>query len=180
MKKVLCIAIATVMAVSLAHAEETSDEPGNLGVGYQGLAFDGGEYIMNQISVRYAPQPIGGALVFGHMKRDGKDGNSDYEYLLLQAKGFYTLIDRPNSDFYVGGSLGWGQYDYQSGSGLNTDEEDTLLIGALAGVEWNFAELPEIGFNFEIGYTAAMENDDDDGDNIFKGTSVSLGAHYYF
>lgn len=179
MKKVLCIAVAALMTVSLVHAEEAADKPGKLGIGYQGTAYGGdGPYLMNQISLRFAPQPIGGALVFGHMMRDGKDGNSDNEYWTVQAKGFYTLIDRPNSDFYIGGTLGWGYSEYKSSR--SHDESNSLILGGLAGVEWNFTELPEIGFNFEFGYNTTFESDDDDGDNIYKGTFVSLGAHYYF
>lgn len=178
MKKVLCIAVVALMAVSIGYADETSDEPGNIGIGYQGVLFEG--YTMNQISLRYAPEPIGGALVFGHMKRDHKDGGSDWEDWLLQAKGFYTLIDRQNSDFYVGGTLGWGYSEYKSGG--SEEEDTTWLIGALAGVEWNFTELPEVGFNFEFGYNVEFIEEDDGSseDSIFKGTYVSLGAHYYF
>lgn len=179
MKKVLCIAITALMSVAIVQAED--DAPGKLGVGYQGVAYDG-NYVMNQISLRMAPQPIGGALVIGQMSRDDKDGGSDWQDWLVQAKGFYTLVDRANSDFYIGGSLGWQYSKYSWSSG--EDEYTTWLVGALAGVEWNFTEIPEIGFNFEFGYNVAFEESDysssSDEESIMKGTYVSLGAHYYF
>jgi len=174
MKKVLSTVAVALLAASVARAGNGA--PGRLGIGYQGVLYDN-FYAMNQISLRLAPQPFGGALVFGQMTEDDKDGGSDDQYWLLQAKGFYTLIARKNSDFYLGGSLG-GVYSKHKWSG-GEDKNTAWLLGALAGVEWNFDELTEIGFNFEIGYNASFDDDDGD-DSVLKGTYASLGAHYYF
>ncbi len=180
MKKVLCIAMSVLMTVVVAYAEgeDNDNAPGLLGLGYQGSYHDGN--VMDQISLRWTPQPIGGQILFGHM-RWNEDSALDEEAWLFQARGLYTLIDRKNSDFYVGGALGWVWWEETGGSVDN--EEDSFLIGALAGVEWRFNEIPELGFNFEVGYNYVTEDEDFGGssyDSTHKGDYVSLGAHYYF
>ena len=197
MKKVLCLAMMTLMAVAITHAEG-ENAPGRLGIGYQGALYGEG-YTMNQIALRFAPQPFGGALVIGQMgsseesKQDGvKTSERDSSHLTVQGKFFWTLIDRPNSDFYVGAlvGLGYSTYEYTPTGGGNVSEDTTteFILGGLAGVEWRFTELPEIGFNFELGYNLAFENDEEknssysdyEDDSVFGGTYVSLGATYYF
>lgn len=192
MKKVLGIAIVALLAVTVVQAEDS--EPGAFGIGYQGAFMDQG-YTMNQIALRFAPQPIGGALVIGQMSEFEEDDPKTYEETTtawtLQGKFFYSLIERQNSDFYIGGLFGFGYYDYEdkptSGGGTTyTDEEVSFILGFLAGVEWRFAELPELGFNFELGYNVEFMNEESgsttkrERDSVFAGTSVSLGATYYF
>jgi hypothetical protein len=183
MKRILCITIAALMTVVVAYAEGDND-PGPIGIGYQGIYHPGS--VMNEISLRWAPQPIGGALAIGHMREIARDNNgSDEESVLLQGKGFWTLIDRANSDFYVGGTVGFAYTEEDYGD--HDHEWTTWILGGLVGVEWNFQELPEVGFNFEVGYNVAWESEDENHsgsdaneDSIFKGSYVSLGAHYYF
>ena len=199
MKKLLCISLMTLMAFAVTHAAEGENEPGSFGLGYQGVAFGDG-FLMNQIALRWAPQPIGGALVIGHMASTDegsvngvKDEESDTSLLTLQGKFYYTLIDRPNSDFYIGGLLGLGWYNTEyKPVGGTTEEDDTtsFVLGFLAGVEWRFTELPELGLNFELGYNLEWVNDEEknvfgsgdtwEHDTVMAGTSVSLGATYYF
>jgi hypothetical protein len=172
MKRTLAVFTIALLAASGTFAEETtSSAPGPIGIGYQGAMIDGD--FANQISLRYAPKPIGGALVFSQMTDDNRDGGDEVDLWTLEAKGFYSLIQRENSDFYVGGSLGYLNGDTNGG------DEDAWTFGALLGVEWYFNELPEVGFNFEVGYKAAMTEYEDD-DNNALGTYVSVGAHYYF
>ena len=160
---------------------------------------------MNQVSLRFAPQPIGGAVIIGSSsggtERDYKVGaDIDYDrtssYLTLQGKFFWTLIDRQNSDFYIGALAGllYSTYEYDYADGReNTDEDASFLLGVLAGVEWRLTELPEIGLNFEVGYNfdfgaGEYESKNSSGttttkyeeESVFGGTYVSLGATYYF
>ena len=179
MKKVLGMtAAAVLMAAVLAQAEEAG-APGRFGVGYQGAynSGSGSSYFVNMISLRYAPKPWGGALVFGHYNENGYEAGTDSDGWTIQARCFYTLISRPNSDFYIGASAGYGKSEYETSS--SEWDTDAILVGALLGVEWHFTELPELGFNFEIGYNAAFVDEEGD-DDTWEGTFVSLGAHYYF
>lgn len=196
MKKVLCIAMMMVIAVAITHAAEEENEPGNFGLGYQGVVVSdghdqGGPDLMNAIALRWAPKAVGGSITLGQYGYSSEDNDSPANEqttsaLTLQGKVLWTLIDRPNSDFYVGGLLGLARYEqeFTPGGGSSFTEEWTAVIfGGLAGVEWYFTELPEIGFNFEVGYnieTSTFEEPGDEIDTIFAGTSVTMGATYYF
>ena len=196
MKKVLCITMMTLMAVAITHAAEGDNEPGNFGLGYQGIVVSdghdqGGPDVMNAIALRWAPKAVGGSITLGQYGYSSEDNDSpanEWETSVwsLQGKVLWTLIDRPNSDFYVGGLLGVARYDFEAtpgGGPAFTEEWTAVIFGGLAGVEWHFTELPEIGFNFEVGYnieTSTFEEPGDEIDTIFAGTSVTMGATYYF
>jgi hypothetical protein len=173
MKKTLGIAMIVAVLASVGVRAEDS-APGRLGIGYQGtIIHESGANIGNGIALRFAPKPLGGSLSIATLDEDSKDGGDDSDHLLLEAKCFYSLISREHSNFYVGGMLGLDNYDE------NGDDENTVGIGVLLGTEWYFAELPELGFNFEVGY--AFAGDDEEGtDSVLNGTTVSVGATYYF
>jgi len=194
MKKVLSITMMALMATAIAHAEGENNAPGQFGLGYQGviiLDHANESPIMNEIMLRFAPQPIGGAILIGQQsyiwENDPKTWEETASVLTLQGKFYYRLIERKNSDFYIGGLLGFARYDAEWDPVVGpTDEENynSFILGFLAGVEWRFNELPELGFNFELGYNLEWSNLEDWGgdeeDAMFAGTSVSMGATYYF
>ena len=167
-----------IMATAVTHAE--GDEPGRFGIGYQGVLGQASSQALNAFSLRFAPKPFGGALILGEMLESTDD--DDVTAFTMQGKFFYSLIERQNSAFYIGGLLGITRYDGEF-SGFS-EESTSVLFGGLFGAEWNFSELPEIGFNFEAGYNFEADHFEDDGgadaDTLFGGTYVSLGATYYF
>ena len=171
MKKVLCILAATAMVIGVQAAEDVkTDEVGQLGVGYQGQFFSGANNVgLNALSIRWSPEPIGGQLLIG--RKTQEIGGADNSATTLEAKLFYSLIQRKQSQFYVGGKFG-----LLFGETLAGADAEGTVFGALAGTEWRFSELPEIGFNFELGYDFASEDIVPDSTGIV----VSLGAHYYF
>lgn len=176
MKKVLCILAATAMVMGVQAAEEVKKtEPGQLGVGYQGLFFANG-LMMNALSVRWSPEPLGGQVLVGRTTSKNNNNDNEASLLALQGKVFYTLIQRENSQFYAGGKFGL-LFGESTNAGGNKTDGDGWVLGALVGTEWRFSELPEIGFNFEVGYDLATT---DDPDVDLTGITVSLGAHYYF
>lgn len=194
MKKVLCIAMTALMTVAVAHAEG-DNEPGQLGLGYQGVVINSsdGPDVMNAIALRWAPQPIGGSVTIGQYAHSTEEDGGPDEWnttaWTLQGKVLWTLIDRPNSDFYIGGLLGFGYYEdeFKTSGFKETDEWTSFIFGVLAGVEWRFTEIPEIGFNFEVGYNFETEDYEYkepgfkyEEETLFGGTTVSLGATYYF
>lgn len=176
MKKVLCIlAVATVVLGVQAGEEIENSEPSPLGVGYQGMFFADG-LMMNALSARWSPEPLGGQVLVGRTTSENNNNSAETSVLALQGKVFYTLIQRKNSQFYAGGKFGLLFGESTNAAGNKTDE-DGLVLGALIGTEWRFSELPEIGFNFEVGYDLATT---DNPDVDLTGITVSLGAHYYF
>lgn len=170
MKKLLCVALASLMVSAIVHAEETDKAVGNLGVGYQGF-FIGGD-LVNSLAVRYAPKPFGGQIEIGQMSMDAGAG-TDTSLFMLKGKGYYNLIDRENSDFYVGASIAYLMLD-QNGA-----EVDGFSIAPLMGVEYRFQGLPELGINFEVSYEL-VSLDAAGTDVDFNGISVCTGINYYF
>jgi hypothetical protein len=198
MKKILCVVAAIAMTIGIHADEGTNSDVGPFGLGYQGVVYGEG-YTMNQIALRFAPQPVGGAIVIGQMgsaqenfTNGSQTSETESSHLTLQGKFYYSLIERQNSDFYIGGLLGLGYstYEYTPTGGGNVSEDETteIILGFLAGVEWRFEELPELGINFELGYNVAFEDEEEKNstssdyeyESVFAGTSVSLGATYYF
>jgi hypothetical protein len=176
MKKLLCILAGMAMVVGVQAAEEVkTDDVGSLGVGYQGQFFDG--IALNALSVRWNPAPLGGQVLIGRATSDNNNSPAESTLTTLQGKIFYTLIQRKQSQFYAGGKFGLLFGETTNNGGVKTDN-DGVVLGALVGTEWRFSELPEIGFNFEVGYD--FSNQDNSTDIDTTGIVVSLGAHYYF
>lgn len=169
MKKVLGIALVALMAVSVAQAEETTKEVGNIGVGYQGIFLGD---MLNGVAVRGTPAPIGWQVELSQGIINSDD-LGDVDLFALKGKGYYALIERPNSKFYVGASLGYIMAE------VDGDDLDGLSIAPLMGVEWKFTELPELGINFEVSYEL-NELETDNSDVGIYGINVSTGIIYYF
>lgn len=176
MKKILSIAVIALTITSFAQAIEVTDEPGKFGIGYQGTFRNGLDW-GNGISLRYAPKTVGGALIFTHYTANGREASDNKrDAWTLDAKMYYNLIQRTNSDFFVGGSLGYSKI---KSKGDEDFKDKTPTLGILLGAEWKFLDIPEIGFNFEVGYKLGWEDLNGNDTDIF-GTYVTIGTHYYF
>ena len=181
MKKVLCIAVVALLAVSAVHAEE-SNAPGNLGVGYQGVFYGD---LINAVSVRWAPAPLGGQIELG---QGGAlieaPGASDIELDIIMIKGklFVTLIERENSVFYAGASLGYYQIETKNLLAPSADLTG-FSLAPLVGAEWRLQGLPELGINFEVSYELKSLEAEAGGTTVdvgLYGITVSTGIAYYF
>ena len=85
MKKLLyTFILVTAGMTSSIYAAENTDSVGRLGVGYQATLLDH-FFAVNQIAVRYAPKPVGGALVIGQGRTDERDGTwaEDSDHFIL-------------------------------------------------------------------------------------------------
>ncbi len=177
MKKILGIALVALMSVSIAQAEETAKEVGNIGVGYQGMFLGN---LLNGVAVRGTPAPIGWQVELTQGMVDVENG-LEADLFVLKGKGYYALVERANSKFYVGASLGFWMAEIDQGGG--SSDVDGFSLAPLMGVEWNFAELPELGFNFEVSYELnELEADTPGGDTDvgIYGVNVATGIIYYF
>jgi len=175
MKKVLCIASIALLAVTAVQAEEgsTTDEPGNIGVGYQGILLGN---LLSGVAVRGTPAPIGwqAEIVQGMIDVDG----NKVDLMIVKGKAYYALVERTNSKFYTGASLGYWNLGLEDFLGADIDG---WSVAPLIGAEWNFSEIPELGFNFEVSYEFnQLEVDDVDVDIDIYGVNVSTGVTYYF
>lgn len=174
MKKVLCVAVVAMMAVSVGFAEEAGSETGNIGVGYQGVVLGN---LMNGVAVRMKPAPLGAQVELVQGSVDVDSGALEADLLVIKGKAYYALVERENSKMYVGASLGYWMAEIEGA------DIDGFSVAPLMGVEWNFAELPELGINFEVSYEIDMLEVDAGGgtaDIDLSGITVSTGIVYYF
>lgn len=167
MKKCNIIA-AIIFALALSLAVNVNAEENKIGAGYQGVFI--GNFLQG-VSARGWLNNVGleGNIFQASVDIDGADTN----LFLLTAKGMFAPIVRQNSKFYVGLEAGLGIID--------TDDKDgnIAVFGPLFGVEYNFQGLPELGFNWDVGYK--LNNFEYDNVDIdLSGVSVSFGVHYYF
>jgi hypothetical protein len=171
MKKLVAALVLASSMVAFAQSEQASDSSGDFGIGYQGIFLGN---FFNGVSLRYAPDetPIIGQLTYARYAGDieGMDGSIN----MFQGRLAYVLTEREYSKFYVGAKLGYMWIDI---------EEDKLVdgftYGPMFGTEFRFAEIPELGFNFDVGYD--FNTLDVDGLDVdVSGINVTFGCHYYF
>ena len=175
----LALFASPVQVFAMAH-------PAKAGVGYQGLIT--GSYL-NALSVRSWVTDSFGVEANGYCGKVKLEPNTDggrsirTDLTALGLRGFYNLVKRENSVFYVGAEYTVGSLDRDvSSPSDNSDEElddDITIYGAFVGSEFRFSEMPELGFNFDVGYRR-VDYDNDAFDILLDGVSATLGVHYYF
>jgi hypothetical protein len=172
------------MGLSVQAAEKVD---AGLGFGFQG-AYAGN--LVNGLSLRMAPGPVGGQILFGTWNGEidaGAGLDAEARLWTIQGKLLFTLIEKDYTDFYAGAKIGYGWVDIDLPSGIPIDPDvTTWTYGILAGAEFFFAEIPEMGFNFEVGYDFIDSTIDPDIPGVsdidlgLDGIFISLGMHYYF
>lgn len=195
--KRFCMGAAALLLVSLAGSVATAEV--NVGAGYQAMFL--GEFLQGASVRAWVDNKWGfeGNIMQASMDvdvdvTDYSDPNDNYEtgadgdLFFLSGKVMYAPIIKENSQFYVGFELGYGQanldVDYLVGADL---EADVLAFGPLFGAEYRFQGIPELGFNWEVGYRFGDASGDGetnggktDLDLSLSGITVCLGVHYYF
>ncbi len=174
------VALMVFVCAMPALAEEHNYISNKVGVGYQGMIAS--DYL-NGISVRgWIGNNFGleGSFFYGGIDAEGNNGYkiTDSDVSLIEVKAMYAFLVKNNSRFYVGAKGGYGQLDIEAFGDKVTDD-DLWSCGAFVGSEWNFQGIPELGFNFDVGYNY-MNYDDDNVDIDLDGIAVTFGIHYYF
>ncbi len=161
-------AIALLLLASFGSSVATAETA--IGVGYQAMFLE--DFIQGASIRAWFDNQWG---VEGNIMQASVDmGDEDADAYLLAGKVMYCPIIRENSQFYVGFEGGFGQID---DSIMDTGDTDVLTYGPLFGAEYRFQGLPDLGFNWEVGYRFSnFDNDDEDTD--LNGVSVCLGVHY--
>ncbi|MFA5322971.1 MAG: hypothetical protein WC373_09885, partial [Smithella sp.] len=159
-----------------------------VGVGYQGMVVGS---LLNGLSARgWIGDRVGleGSVFYGQADVDIEYGGStivdaEADLWMLEFKAMYAFIVRENSKFYVGGKLGYGQLSVSEGGDDFLDGESIWTPGVFVGAEWNIPSLPELGFNFDVGYTGFIFDNDVEGADVelqLHGLGATFGLHYYF
>ena len=180
-----CMAAAAFIMFVCAMPALAEEGKGNyisnkIGVGYQGMI--AGDYL-NGISARgWIGNNFGleASLFYGGIDVDTAGGYNvtDSDVTLFEAKAMYAFLVKQNSRFYVGAKGGYGKLDLNA-FGDEIADDNLWTCGALVGSEWNFQGIPELGFNFDVGYNY-VDYDDDNVDINLDGIAVTFGIHYYF
>lgn len=183
-KDLMILGVATIAVFSLVFCGSVfaAELSGKIGLGYQGM-ISGDEYF-NGVSARgWITQEVGleGNFFYGGIDADYDCGDyygdfvssGDLDLYAFEAKLMFAPVVKANSRFYLGVNVGYGYLDY------DIDDEDIWMCGAFIGSEWNFQEIPELGFNFDVGYKYATY-DDDCLDVDIDGIAATFGIHYYF
>ncbi|OHB66754.1 MAG: hypothetical protein A2Y76_02590 [Planctomycetes bacterium RBG_13_60_9] len=184
---VLLALLAFSSSATAADSEDLATEK-TIGIGYEGMFL--GEFLQ-------------GASVRGWLGKVGLEANVwqsdvgvkigdlpsvDVSAFVLTGKIMYAPIVREHTKFYLGLQAGLGSIDLPTGTlGDIADADipdtsiDVFVFGPLFGVEYRFQELPELGFNWEVGYSfSSLDMDIVDPSVDLNGISITLGVHYYF
>jgi len=195
-----CLAAAVLMVVLVAGpvlAEGENYLSNRVGVGYQGMLTGD---ILNGISVRgWIGNNFGleGNIFYGSVDADvdvsgsGNVGGGDADVWFVEIKPLYAFIVKPNSRFYAGMKLGYGEadVDIDVGSGGGDLDTDFWEIGVLVGSEFSLPFMPEVAFNFDVGYNYMDTDSDMNIDGVGKVSDIDLdmdgvfatwGIKYYF
>jgi len=159
-----------------------------VGVGYQGMvagSFLNGLSARGWIGDRFG---LEGNVFYGRADLDVEDGGSSVmemkgDLWMIEAKAMYAFIVRDFSKFYAGGKIGYGQISIEEYGYDFLDGESLWTPGVFIGAEWSFPQLPEVGFNFDVGYSGVIFNNNVEGADIdlkLHGVSATFGIHYYF
>jgi hypothetical protein len=169
MKRLSMGAVTLLLLVSLSSSVATAET--TIGVGYEGLFVS---EFLHGASVR-AWMDNTWALE-GNVLQASVDAGTlaDVDMWFLGGKVLYAPIIRENSQFYVGVGGGWGNLDMGTGGDV-----DAWVLGPLFGAEYRFQGLPDLGFNWEVGYQFANIDAGGGTDVDINGISVALGVHYY-
>jgi hypothetical protein len=131
------------------------------------------------LSFRMYIGPIGGEFDLGG-NQYAVAGVGDINVFNLNLKAFYTIINKTYVKFNGGMALMYSDMDAKSmGALIGTG------VNFFAGPEFFIPQLPELGFNIELGlgYTSySASGDHFAADNLGFNTSdfLQAGIHYYF
>jgi hypothetical protein len=182
---VMFLSAGSVFAADGAGKNFISDK---VGVGFQGMV--AGSFL-NGLSARgWIGDRVGleGSVFYGKADIEATSGGytdeTDADLWMLEFKAMYALVVRDFSKFYIGGKIGYGQVSVSEGGLDAIDGEALWTPGVFVGAEWSFPQLPEVGFNFDVGYSAVLFNPtingNEDVDIKMHGVNATFGVHYYF
>jgi hypothetical protein len=192
-----CVVIAALMLFLSVGSVFAADDAGKnfisskVGLGYQGMIVGS---FLNGISVRgWIGDRVGleASGFYGRADAEIDSGGGvtngiKVDLGIIEAKAMYAFISRSYSKFYAGGKIGVGRIGIDKDTKINGSTFYTP--GLFIGSEWSFPGLPEVGFNFDVGYSWLIYDNklSNDGDSYsflnlnLSGISATFGIHYYF
>lgn len=176
--RLVLLALVLTLLPNFAAAEDVNVLSGRWGVGYQGMSLQD-SYYLNGVSVRGWFNDRFGLQGSAFYYNSQQSRNEDKTLMLGTVKGMYSPLVSKHSRFYLGLEVGGGDIDSDHDSG---GDSGVLLVRPSFGAEFGFSEIPDLGFNFDVGYTYSSYDRKSESrrDRNVDGVSVSFGAAYYF
>ena len=188
---IVTIVLSFILLGASAVASE-AQQGTKIGVGYQNMWIGGS---MHGISGRVWLQNnfgFEGNLFMGDIEVTFKEEmytdfyyeevsvTSDADLFIMEIKGMYAPIVRENSRLYFGALLNHASFEVGgSANGIGDSYSDSVFgFGILMGSEWHFQGIPELGFNFDVGYK--LYSHDDEIEIDINGIDATFGIKYYF
>jgi hypothetical protein len=177
--------MAILLAASLVGAAPSFAQDsltGKTSFGFQGVVTGN---MLNAASLRgWTANKFGweGNLLYSHVKVNVNDMSLKGDLWGVEAKGLYALIERTNSKMYVGAKFAYLPYELKY-DGRKVVDGHLLQPGVLAGAEFCIPSLPEVGINFEVGYSYIKSDNTIVGNDLemkYDGINAGVGIHYYF
>lgn len=162
-------------------ADQPQKRDWEIGAGYQGMwmgSFLNGISARSWIKGQYG---IEGNFFYGGIDAEIASMNQDADLYVGEIKLMYAPIVRDYSKFYGGIVASYGSFDLKGD--MYDYRDDIYGLGLVFGSEFRFQEIPELGFNFDVGYRHYFFDDKIYGDDIdldIKGINATFGIHYYF
>jgi hypothetical protein len=174
-KYVPVVMLAGLCSVAPAFAGDNTDS--KLGFGFHGVVVGNA---LNAASLRGWSGKLGweANALYGKLEVSPKGGSSrKADAFGLELKGLYTLVSRSNSQLYAGAKFAY----IDAKEDLSGDlKAKVYQPGVLVGSEFCIPQLPEVRFDFEVGYNYAWTNNVNKLDLKAHGVNVGLGIHYNF
>jgi hypothetical protein len=162
MKKVVMVMVVAALSAGTVHAQD-----GSFGVGYQGLISN--EFISAASIRAWLSEKVGVEGFVGYW-----DVDNTGDAFVLGAQGLYALIVRQNSKMYVGLEGAFGQANQDGGA-----DTDIWWLRPLFGAQYSFQGLPELGFQWDVGYAFGNADAGNGNDADVSGVLVTVGVNYY-
>lgn len=175
MKKLLLITtvLITLSFTNTANAQRFAEES-NLGAGLAWTSLNYGVSAKYNFTEKHTGQIIVGSANYGF----NFSGANSFSLTGRYAYNFEAGdIDFASYKPYLYGQIGYWTYKYDLGAFGGKFNQNSIAIGAGAGIEWSFNNFVDgLAFSFELGYT----NISFDGVGSIGGFNGGGGIHYYF
>lgn len=175
MKKIISLSIVlTALLFAYTGNAQRMAEASTLGVGLAWTSLNYGASAKYNFTEKHTGQIIVGSANYGY----SFSGQSSFSLTGRYAYNFDAGdISFASYKPYLYGQVGYWTYKYDFGPFGGSASQNSLAIGAGAGIEWTFNDFVEgLAFSFELGYT----NISFDGVGSIGGFNGGGGIHYYF
>lgn len=174
MKKTILLSITLITLFFTNNSNAQMSESGSFGAGIAWTSLNYGASLKYNFTETHTGQLIVGSANYGF----SYSGANSFSITGRYAYNFEEdEINFASYKPYLYGQVGYWTYKYDLGIFGGSYNQNSIAIGAGAGIEWSFNNFVDgLAFTFELGYT----NISFDGIGSIGGFNGGGGIHYYF